>query len=375
MGTDEPPDYPELLAALDDPDWSTLLNALRAAEHWIHAAAPGDPRIDNVVSKLVALGRHTKWEIRRGVANAAAQAAHPAFEPVLLKLATDDNARVRHAAANAALRRRDWRHASTLGKQHEERINATLDDIEARFGARGRDAVKRASEQIANTFARELYHEVIKLLTPLATSADRLRAQLSNEASSRTALRDEAARIEQRVAQLRAVLDAMRAYTDYPRLTFRLEPLKHLIEEAASLAQSGASQSEKPTIEVDVGDSITAEVAGTRLVQAITNVLVNAIESYENGDSVMPIKVRTEAQEGRVTITIQDRGCGMSQEALVDARTLFATSKETGTGFGLPLAIRIIEEEHGGRLSLESTKGHGTTVSIVIPVQRRGDHS
>jgi len=375
MGTNDPSDYTALLAALDDSDWSRVLNAMQTAENWVRSAAPGDPRIDNVVSKLVALGRHTKWEVRRGVATVAAQVVHPAFEVALSKLATDDNARVRQAAESAALRRRDWRHASTLGKQHEERINATLDDIEARFGTRGREAVKRASEQIANTFARELYHEVIKLLTPLATSADRLRAQLSNEASSRTALRDEAARIEQRVAQLRAVLDAMRAYTDYPRLTFRAESLKRIIDEAASLAQAGASHPASPTIEIDVGDSITAEVAGTRLVQAITNVLVNAIESYDIGDSVMPIKVQAEAQEGRVMITVQDRGCGMSQEALVDARTLFATSKENGTGFGLPLAIKIIEAEHGGRLSLESTKGHGTIVTMVIPAQRLGERT
>src|SRR5439155_4058774 len=136
-----------------------------------------------------------------------------AFEKVLAKLALDDNSRVRQAAEQAALRRRDSRHASTLGKQHEDRINSILDDIEVRFGSKGRDAVKRAAEQIANTFARELYHEVIKLLTPLAASADRLRAQLSAADVPAEALAAEADRIGRRVKQLRAVLDAMRAYT------------------------------------------------------------------------------------------------------------------------------------------------------------------
>jgi signal transduction histidine kinase len=60
----------------------------------------------------------------------------------------------------------------------------------------------------------------------------------------------------------------------------------------------------------------------------------------------------------------------MSEEVLTDASVLFATSKPDGTGFGLPLAIKIIESELGGRLSLESIKGQGTVVRVVIPEQR-----
>ena len=47
----------------------------------------------------------------------------------------------------------------------------------------------------------------------------------------------------------------------------------------------------------------------------------------------------------------------MSEEAQRDALTLFATSKPNGTGFGLPLAVKIVESEHGGRLTLESNEG------------------
>ena len=157
MDTDDLSDDRAFLAALDSPDWSGVLDAMSAADTWIRTAIVGDPMLDEVVAKLITLAHHPKWEIRRAVANAAGQAAHPAFETMLAKLLLDDNGRVRQAAQQAALRRRDSRNASSLGKQHAERINATLDDIEARFGLRGREAVKRAAEQIANTFARELY--------------------------------------------------------------------------------------------------------------------------------------------------------------------------------------------------------------------------
>jgi signal transduction histidine kinase len=137
------------------------------------------------------------------------------------------------------------------------------------------------------------------------------------------------------------------------------------------LALEGESSKARPPIEIQVQETVTAEVARPRLVQAITNVLVNAVESYDASDSLKPVVVRCETQEGRVIVSIEDSGCGMSKEALADASTLFATSKPNGTGFGLPLAIKIVESEHGGRLSLESTKGGGTVVRLVIPTHRQ----
>jgi signal transduction histidine kinase len=358
-------------AALDARDWTQVLAGVSAAAAWLRSAPPGDPRIPPVIAKLVALAGHGKWEVRRAVAHVAAQTLHGDFEPVLGRLATDDNSRVRQAADAAALRRRDWANASALGRQHEDHINATLDDIEARFGGRGRAAVKRASEQIANTFARELYHEVIKLLSPLAASADRLRMRLADDSATRADLVEEAMRIERRAAHLRAVLDGMRSYTAQPRLAFAMESLKDIIEETVALVRD--HQRASPSIEVHVDEAITAELSRGRLVQALMNLLVNAVESYAGLEPAMPIVVRAEKEDARVVITIEDFGCGMNEEVLADAPVLFATSKPGGTGFGLPLAIKIIESEHDGRLSLASTKGRGTVAKIMLPVRRQRD--
>lgn len=366
--------HPELLAALGSSDWSVTLEAVAIADTRIRGSIVGDPKVEEIVAKLVALASHTKWEVRRAVANAAAHAPHPIFERVLAKLALDDNSRVKQAAEHAALRRRDSRHASTLGKQHEDRINSILDDIEARFGPRGRDAVKRAAEQIANTFARELYHEVIKLLSPLAASADRLRAQLSTADAPAETLANEAERIGRRVTQLRAVLDAMRAYTAQPGLDFKTEVLREVIQEGVSLAlESDGDKSRRPSIDIKVPSNIVVDVARPRLVQALTNVLLNAIEAYRDVDSPKPIEVSADLQGALISITVEDSGCGMSAEARCDAVTLFATSKPNGTGFGLPLAAKIVESEHGGQLSIDSVKGRGTIVRMVIPQHRQVD--
>ena len=90
-----------------------------------------------------------------------------------------------------------------------------------------------------------------------------------------------------------------------------------------------------PKIDLLVPPGITAEVARTRLVQALTNILTNAVEACEGNPSARTIQVMCEEREGHVALIIQDRGCGMSREATADARSLFATSKANGTGFGL----------------------------------------
>lgn len=369
----EAPAHPELLVALDASDWSVALHAVSIAGARIRASVFGDPEAEEIVAKLVALANHPKWEVRRAVANAAAHAPHSIFESVLAKLALDDNSRVRQAAVHASLRRRDSRYASMLGKQHQDRINATLDDIEARFGAKGRDAVKRAAEQIANTFTRELYHELIRLLSPLAVSAERLRARVSAADVPSEALSEEADRIGRRVTHLRSVLDAMRAYTAQPVLGFKTEALREVIQEAAGLALESTGDKPPSSIEIHVGPGVIAAVSRARLVQALTNVLLNAIESYRDVDVLRPIQVRADAQDGLITIKVEDSGCGMSAEAQRDALTLFATSKPNGTGFGLPLAVKIVESEHGGRLSIDSVKGRGTIVHITIPKYRQAD--
>jgi signal transduction histidine kinase len=357
-----------LISVLRADDWPTVLRGIDDADRWLRAAPPGEPRIGPLVDALVRLAGHQKWEVRRAIANVAARMNHPSFEPVLARFVGDDNALVREAARRAALRRRDWQSASAFGKQHEERINATLDDIERRFGVRGREAVRRASEQVADTFARELYHEMIKLLAPVANSAERLKVRLSDSAVPREQLADDATTIGRRVTHLKAVLDAMRAYTAPPTLTFADEDVTELVSEALAVVREGGSHALLPT--GVVGRCVSAELCRPRVVQALTNLLVNAVESYDGIAEPQPVCVTLEQGDGWVAILVEDFGCGMSEEVLADAAVLFTTSKPQGTGFGLPLATKIIESEHAGRLTIKSEKGRGTVVRVALPTRR-----
>jgi len=162
-------------------------------------------------------------------------------------------------------------------------------------------------------------------------------------------------------------------HTAQHELRFARESIKEIVEESAALVREGLRKA--PRIELDIPPHLHAEVCRARLVQALTNLMANAVESYDGLPAATPVAVTAQTAENRVVITIEDRGCGMSDEVLADAAVLFSTSKPDGTGFGLPLAVKIIESEHDGRLALESRKGYGTTARVVLPIHHRRERA
>lgn len=368
MAIRTPDDLDGYLVAFASTKWQSIVRELAAATAWLTTSRPGDPRVDLLVAKVVELAHHSKWEVRRAVAQLAAESRRPEFAPALAKLATDDNASVKKAAVTAIVRRRDWSQQTAFGKQHESHVGEVLADIEARFGIPARRAVRRASERIADVFARELNHEFVKVLSPLATSVDRLATNVANDRVTPAYLRDEVAKMKGRVARAQALIDGARAYAAQPQLVFIEHDVVALVNEVvAAVRDSGRMD---PPLRVETAGDVRAELCAGRVAQALTNVLHNAVEAYDGHVSREPISLRIVEEEHSVEIIVEDRGCGMSAEVCADARVLFSSGKPGGTGFGLPLAVKIVESEHDGRVEITSTRGAGTTVRLVFPRRR-----
>lgn len=355
-----------ILEALRSPSWTEVAEAVDAAATWMDHAPPGDPRINTLVVALEPLAVHPKWEVRRTVARVAERGHSEILDRMLAVLIKDVNASVRSLAESSLTRRKDRRRTAALGEQHANRVTAILNDLETRHGIRVRQAAQRATDDIGTSLARELYHEVAKLLTPLALSISRLRSQASTNLSP--SLLRELDRIDVDIRRINAVLKAMRDYASPPQLTFERESIAETVKESVEIAQS-ASDGRVPVM-VDVCGDVVAVVARQRFSQALRNVLSNALESYPADAEPIPVLASARAHDGYVVITIEDHGAGMSPEQIRDAQLLFATTKENGTGFGLPLAIAIVESEHNGRLAIESQPGIGTRVIITIPIER-----
>ncbi|MBS3763063.1 MAG: PAS domain S-box protein [Planctomycetes bacterium] len=106
-----------------------------------------------------------------------------------------------------------------------------------------------------------------------------------------------------------------------------------------------------------------------RLRQAFLNIVLNAVEAMEGKGELY---LRTSVKDGKVTIEIQDSGCGLTEEQQEHLFEPFYTTKETGTGLGLPVTYGIIER-HGGEIEAESEKGQGATFRISLPLTEEGE--
>lgn len=98
----------------------------------------------------------------------------------------------------------------------------------------------------------------------------------------------------------------------------------------------------------------------------VLNLVTNAIQSCTQGNADVVVKLRLD-DSNTLKLDVIDSGQGMTEEVLQRCRELFFTTKRTGTGIGLALCARLVEEA-GGTLHIESTFGRGTHIAISIPL-------
>jgi signal transduction histidine kinase len=111
-----------------------------------------------------------------------------------------------------------------------------------------------------------------------------------------------------------------------------------------------------PNVEHDIG----------QIHQLFLNLLLNAVQSIEGTGAV---RVEISSLKGDAAIVVIDTGRGIAPEHLPNIFRPFFTTKRGGTGLGLSLARRIVEEHHG-RIEVTSEVGKGTTFLVVLPLRQ-----
>ncbi|MCE5340564.1 MAG: HDOD domain-containing protein [Planctomycetaceae bacterium] len=121
------------------------------------------------------------------------------------------------------------------------------------------------------------------------------------------------------------------------------------------------------TIDSSIENLSDIEVDSEQIVEAISQIMYNSLESYESGNGPVIIS-GSEHVQGFVEIRIQDQGCGMSEETLQKAAEPFYSDKPAGRqrGMGLALAASLLQN-NGGKISFDSQIDKGTTVSVQLP--------
>jgi signal transduction histidine kinase len=103
-----------------------------------------------------------------------------------------------------------------------------------------------------------------------------------------------------------------------------------------------------------------------QLQQVFMNLMLNGIDAMKETAGGGELTIKSESDDGQLLISVSDTGVGLPPEQAEQIFRAFFTTKDNGTGMGLPITRSIIES-HGGRLWVTDTSGRGATFQFTLP--------
>ena len=196
--------------------------------------------------------------------------------------------------------------------------------------------------------ARRMAHEIKNPLTPIQLAAERMQYKLEKHlpAEDVELLNRYTKTIVEQVSSIKQMVNDFRDYAKLPKPTLAPLDINALLDDVALLYRQAGGH-----IELNLQEHLPLLSADrAQLLQVLHNILSNAKEAAHNSDNCR-ITIRSHLErdnnEKTVVVTISDNGPGFTPTILAHAFEPYITTKETGTGLGLPMVKKIIEE-HGG---------------------------
>jgi nitrogen fixation/metabolism regulation signal transduction histidine kinase len=274
----------------------------------------------------------------------------------------DPDARLTRATRQIAAGRLDTR----VTVDSTDELGRLVDDFNSMAGtlASQQAELARANQLKAwSEMARQVAHEIKNPLTPIQLAAEHLRHVDSDRGRPLGGVVDQCVQtILGQVRLLRQIASEFSTYAAEPPMRpERLSPAT-LLDAIVEPYRLGLR--DRITIDVAVPPDLPAVSADpTLLSRALTNLIENAIQAMPAGGR---LSLRATADGDVVRIEVADTGVGMDETALARAFEPYFSTKTGGSGLGLANARRTVER-HGGRLSIESVLGQGTTITLVLP--------
>ncbi len=211
--------------------------------------------------------------------------------------------------------------------------------------------------------ARRLAHEIKNPLTPIQLSAERLQVKLADrlDNASRATLVRSTDTIINQVAALKGLVDAFSQYAKLPAPRIERLDLNDLINEVAVLYESHTHLS------LALSEGLPPVAGDAALLrQVLHNLLKNADEALAEVENPL-LRVATRLAEDGVELCVTDNGPGFPEQLFSRLFEPYATTKAKGTGLGLAVVRKIVEEHHGV-IEVRNLEGGGAQVCVTLPV-------
>lgn len=169
---------------------------------------------------------------------------------------------------------------------------------------------------------------------------------------------------KQGIERIADIIKNLKAYVHDGAISFKALALNTVVERSLSLAKHRIPDA--IAVRSTVAPNCMIQGDETRLIQVVTNLLVNAAQAVaEQGE----ISISVSREDSNWLLCIEDNGEGMAEEVQQRLFEPFFTTKEVGTGTGLGLSISYgIVREHGGDLTVESELGRGSRFTLHLPI-------
>ena len=223
-------------------------------------------------------------------------------------------------------------------------------------------AINSMMEERLNTIeqlAAMVGHDLRNPLTGIANAAYYLRMKIgSNLGPTATEMLD---LIDKDVEYSNKIVNDLLEYSRAIKLELSENTPKSILKDALALVTVPANvhvvdfTEDKPKIKVDVD----------KMKRAFVNIIRNAFDAMPEGGKVI---IESRKTRDKVEIAFTDTGAGIPKETLESLFIPLFTTKAKGMGFGLAICKRVIEA-HGGKISVQSTVGTGTTFTLIISIE------
>ena len=165
------------------------------------------------------------------------------------------------------------------------------------------------------------------------------------------------------MAQIERVVKSFLLFARPPTPMRTLVDANRIADDAVGLVRPSAVQ-QGLQVHFDPDSDHPTLLADAEMIhQALVNLLVNAVQATPEGGQ---IRLSTGTHDGNVLFSVRDTGRGIPADQQHDIFRPFFTTRSTGTGLGLSLTRKIVDQ-HGGDIRVESEVGVGTTFTLAIP--------
>lgn len=224
--------------------------------------------------------------------------------------------------------------------------------------------LRQARTQAIANLGDSVAHEIRNPLNSIHMNVQLLREGLNAQRLDRERLDRTAATVQREIKRLDGVVRDFVQFSRPPALRLDRGSLNHVVR-AALDALDAQIREKKLKVRTDLQSARPVNLDRDRIQRAVYNVLLNAVQVVPPGGE---ITCRSRDDERHCVLEISDNGPGLDPAKSKSIFNLFYTTKPGGTGLGLPIANRIVEE-HGGRMAVASAPGQGATFAFFLPYE------